>query len=877
MIGRTQELDEVARLLDAGGAVCLEGDPGIGKTTVWRTGVELARERGFRVLVAEPAEAERSFSYAALGDLLEPVAAEALPSLPEPQRRALERVLLLAEDEEPLDVRLVGIALRTSLASLGAEVLVAIDDVQWLDRASAAALDFALRRSPEVRALLAIRSGHERTLRLGGETLPIGPLSVGALHHLLVEQLGVALRRASLLRLHEVSGGNPFYALELARANPTGEKIVLPPSLEHLVADRLRALPAKTRRSLAALALGGEGNDELEPAVAAGIAEETGGIVRFAHPLFAEAAVSLLSGDERRALHASIAEHMSDPEQRARHRAHAVAGPDEELAESLAEAARVASHRGAFASAAELWELAAQLTPEAAADGPARAVEAGIAHAVAGNPEIGAALLESSLERLPAGPLRQRGRVHLALRRARDDPHAVVAMLERELAEIAEPQLRSEVALLLTRSLDQIDEPERADEVAEEHLAFAESAGDPTCLEDALLLAAGRRLGADRSSWDLLERAREIAAARDGDRPRRAWGWAPLTLANLREDRIDDARAALDEARSAAVRVGTAQYDYGLLQNRSIVELAAGNTRLARELAEEALVLAEQIDEPRLVSFSLMLATFPEVVLGHADAARGHGERALELARQVNAGPPATNGVFTALGLLELSLGHVEAAADSYRRLTFGLARISNVAGGRGVLDVVEAFAAVGDVERAAELAARLPADAHEKPLAEACVAAAREELEHAIELVRSVEPSPAPFRRAREQLLLGRLLRRARRKREARTALEQAQSGFLELEAPLWAERAAEELARLGGRPPAGTNLTESERRVAELVASGLSNRDVATRLSVTVRTVESHLTRIYEKLGVDSRTALAARWPELGAAKTVDLRNSV
>src|SRR6185312_15059694 len=110
---------------------------------------------------------------------------------------------------------------------------------------------------------------------LEAEVLRVGALSVGALHHLLAERLGVALRRAPLLRLHEISGGNPFYALELARANPDGRNIVLPPSLQRLVADRVAALPAQTRRSLAALALGGEG-DGLVSAVEAGILEETG-------------------------------------------------------------------------------------------------------------------------------------------------------------------------------------------------------------------------------------------------------------------------------------------------------------------------------------------------------------------------------------------------------------------------------------------------------------------------------------------------------------------------------------------------------------------------------------------------------------------------
>jgi DNA-binding CsgD family transcriptional regulator len=877
VIGRTHELESISTWLDAGGALCLAGDAGIGKTTVWRAGVELARERGFRVLAAEPVEAERSLSYAVLADLLEPITADVLSSLPEPQRRALERVLLLAEDDAPLDARLVGAAVRTSLEALGGPVLVAIDDVQWLDAASAAALAFALRRSPSPRALIALRAGHELPLRIEAEVLEVGPLSVGALHHLLVQRLGVALQRSMLLRLHELSGGNPFYALELARANPDGRDIVLPPSLQHVVADRLGALPAETRRSLAALALGGEA-DELGPAVDAGIVERVDGRFRFAHPLFAEAATTLVPEPELRDLHAAIAEQTSDPELRARHLAHSAAGPDEQASAALEEAAQAAAYRGAFAAAAELWELAAKVTQPEHEEYPRRLVEAGIAHVIAGNPDVGGALLEPNLERLPPGPLRQRGFVHLALRLGREDVWRVVPVLERALAEAEEPRLRYEVTLLLASSFQQADEREHAEEVAREHLRYAEQQDDPAVLEDALLLAASQRLASDRPAWDLLDRAREIAAARDGDRPRRAWGWAPLTAAYVRDGRLADARAALEEARAEAVRAGSASYDLGLLLNLSIVELAAGKSRLAYELADEALTVAEQTGEPSQLCIALVCAAHAAVVLGEVDVARRHGERALELARRVHAVLPGY-GVSLALGSLELSLGRTDAAAEIYRTMTpYALARFNNVAGGRGQLDAVEALAAVGDLERAAEIASGLPDDAREKPPAEACVAAARGDLARAIELVEAAEPSPSPspFRRAREQLLLGRLLRRARRKRDARAALETARDAFLALEAPLWAERAADELARLGGRSPVGATLTDSERRVAELVASGLSNKEVAARLVVTVRTVEWHLSKIYEKLGVTSRTALAARWPDEEQAKTGGFRST-
>ncbi len=126
---------------------------------------------------------------------------------------------------------------------------------------------------------------------------------------------------------------------------------------------------------------------------------------------------------------------------------------------------------------------------------------------------------------------------------------------------------------------------------------------------------------------------------------------------------------------------------------------------------------------------------------------------------------------------------------------------------------------------------------------------------------MRSAAPSPAPLHRARELLLLGRLSRRARQRSAARDALTQAREGFDALGAPLWSARCEDELARLGGRSPKGSALTESEQRVAELVASGLANKEVAAKLVISTRTVEAHLSKVYAKLGVRSRAALAAR----------------
>ena len=234
IVGREDELASlhafVGRAEEGPAALVLEGEAGIGKSTLWLAGVDRARHLGLRVLSSRPAEAERGLAHAGLGDLFDDVLDDVLPALPEPRRRALEVALLLAEAPvDAVDPRALGIATRSALQLLAEEgpVVVAIDDLQWLDASSAGALAFALRRLAANRVLLLLArrlvdgaqpSGLEQALGADGvQRLPVGPFSVGALHRLLRDRLGTPFARQTLLRIHERSGGNPFFALELAR------------------------------------------------------------------------------------------------------------------------------------------------------------------------------------------------------------------------------------------------------------------------------------------------------------------------------------------------------------------------------------------------------------------------------------------------------------------------------------------------------------------------------------------------------------------------------------------------------------------------------------------------------------------------------------
>ena len=271
VVAREQELASVAAFLDeprdAPGALLLEGEAGIGKSTLWLAAVEQASERGLRVLSSRPAEAERTLAYAGLGDLLEGVLEETLPELLPPRRRALEIATLRDEAAgDPVDPRAVAVAVRDVLQLIGeaGPVAVAVDDVQWLDASSAGAIEFALRRldaTPLV-VLLARRvvdGDHPSELEqaLPAEriqNLSLGPLSAGALHRLLHDRLGRAFPRQTLLRIHEQSGGNPFFALELARALPAdvdpSQPLPLPETLDELMRARAAALPEATRQAL---------------------------------------------------------------------------------------------------------------------------------------------------------------------------------------------------------------------------------------------------------------------------------------------------------------------------------------------------------------------------------------------------------------------------------------------------------------------------------------------------------------------------------------------------------------------------------------------------------------------------------------------------
>jgi hypothetical protein len=396
ILGREQELAAIARFIDeersGPRAFVLEGEAGIGKTRLWQEGLRLSR-RTFLALESRASEMERKLSFSVLGDLLAPALDGTLEELPARQRGALEAALLLGPPTRSRpDARAVSLAVLGVLRSLTADgpVLIAIDDVQWTDMPSARALSFALRRLDKgpvsIIAAKRVAPGLIDPLDLAGlpsgvERLSVGPIAPVPLGRLLSERLGRSFGPPLVKRIYDASGGNPFFAVEIGRAlergdpNPRpGEPLPVPIDLQELLRLRLSALSMSARQTLLFTACsrlptptlveraGGE-RSGLDEAEEAGIVELREGRIEFTHPLLASTVYSGATSGMLRDVHALLARIATGPEERARHLALSVDGPSEDVAGALEQAAKDAEARGAPTSAAELYQLAATVTP----------------------------------------------------------------------------------------------------------------------------------------------------------------------------------------------------------------------------------------------------------------------------------------------------------------------------------------------------------------------------------------------------------------------------------------------------------------------------------------------------------------------------------
>jgi DNA-binding CsgD family transcriptional regulator len=901
LVGREPELGAAGEFLAGLRAgprgLVIEGEAGIGKTAVWRAALAEAEASGCRVLQCVAEQAEARLSFVGLTDLAADVADELLPALPAPQREALEVVLLRGAGRAP-DPKAVGMGLRSLLVE-AAPVVVAIDDAQWLDPGTARALAFAIRRlaGHRVGILATLRVpgadalGLERALGTGFTRARVGPLGEAALRALIERRLGFAYTRPALLRIAQLSGGNPLFALEIARAlGPApalaaGAALPVPDSLRELVAGRVGALGRPARAALLAAAALSHPTVELVELAAcpqglveaeeSGLLALEGGRLQFAHPLYASAVYAAAASGRRRALHARLAELVADPEECARHRALAATGPDEDVAAALAAAAAVARARGAWETAGELLEQARALTPperpEAARERGVRAAEH---HIHAGDRPRARELLEALLADAPPGTTRADTLRLLAEIRYHEDGFAEAATLLEEARRQAEdPALLVSIELNLCYvRANHLSDYAGARPHADRAHGHAARAGDRGLLAEALCTRAVIDFLTGRGvDWNAVTRSLELE---DPDRmvPVHLRPSANAACLKLWAGRHDEARTELYALREAAAVSGDESDLAYTLCWLAWLETLSGDFAAAGALAADAAVRAAAAGSEFNRGWALALSAVVAAHRGEAEAVRADAAAAAKICERFQAPNPMLWAT-AALGLLELSLGDTAAA---WAALAPIVERLEAEGIGEPLVVLpyaLEALIALGELERAERLLAGFERRARELDRVWALATSARcrglllaaqGDLDGALAALERALAAHGrldlPFELARTLLVQGQLLRRRRQKKAAHDALERALTRFDRMGAELWAQRARDELGRLTRRSRGPGELTQAERRVTDLAARGLANKEIAQELFVTVHTVEVHLSRAYAKLGVRSRAQLVA-----------------
>jgi DNA-binding CsgD family transcriptional regulator len=901
LYGRDAERSAVTTLLDAArdsrsGVLVLRGQPGTGKSALLQDAVEQASD--LQVLEARGIESEAELAFAGLHQLLRPILGQ-VDGLPGPQATALRAAFGL-EQGRVEDRFLVALAVLSLLAEAAERrpVLCVVDDAHWLDEASANALVFVARRleAEGVVVLFAARDGDP--LRFGAVGLPeleIGGLDGVAVAALLAERAAVPVDPQVRDRLLEWTGGNPLALVELpsvltsdqlSGTQPLPLRLPVTDGVEHAFLERVRRLPDDAQALLliaaaedtgrqatvtAAAATLGAGVAALDAAETAGLVRVRAGAIAFRHPLVRSAVYQGATSSQRRQAHRALAraaDREGDADRRAWHLAAAAVEPDQRVVRELDAAAERALGRGGFEAASSALERAATLTADPGARG--RRLVAAAEHAwVAGQLGRTAGLLEA-VRPLATEPL------------LRADVGRLRGWFELSVGSVAAAQ-----PILVQAALDAaLVDPGRARRI----LAGAAEAvwleADRNAGAD--LSRAAARLGPADSAHDryFADLTAGFLAFLEGDtavavrRLTEAIGLAGrlddpdlLSLAAHHAFYVGDDTAAyqLNVRVAAAARAGGKAAELLFTLPRvAQAELLSGRWTAAAASAGEAVRLATETGQPALSALPLSWLTLLAALRGDED---GFWSRIAET-EQVAATLPL--GVFqspvqdllqwaravqkaasarpasaaTLLGELRhpvvanmAALDGVEAAVHADRRNT-ALEQL-------GPLDAFAAHTGAAWAQARAAHAHGLLSDGH----------VAEERFQEALDHHRQAR---RPFERARAELAYSELLRRARRRVDARSHLEAALDTFERLGAAPWAERARQELRASGQTtrrrdPSTFWQLTPQELQVARFVAQGLPTREVAAQLFLSPRTVEFHLRNVFSKLGISSRTQLA------------------
>jgi len=911
-------------------ALLIEGEPGIGKTALLHELLTIAADRGYAVLSCRPTRSEMDLSHAGLVELLGRLADEVVDGLPAPQAKVLRVLLRREEPDVPFDRLSLGVAIVAAVRAVASTrpVLVAVDDAQWLDHPTAEAVAFLARRLTGTATRIAVvRSGNGWSTGRGRvvdrpvdwrtelarampegrlDTVTVGPVVASDLSRILRRTLGWAPAWPRVVRIAELSGGNPLYALELTRAvgsARSGEDLdgPLPGGVIELARSRIGRLPARVRKVVelaavpraptpdllrrldpAVLDIG----DALASAVRAGIVTLDGELVRFSHPILGAAAYASIPADRRRRLHRAVAVLTDDLEERARHLATAATGPDPDVAVALEGAAEQAWRRGAADAAADLLRLACRLTDprDTEALGLRRVAFGRLMHS-AGDAPGAVAELSALVATLPAGLIRARALYHLMyVTRLSGALERAVAHGTQAAGEAADdPSLQAEVFELLSRISDN-DIARKLDAARKGYEALRRVAvpdAEVVFYVRAALVEAEFYAGLGiHLDW--------LEGPYPGTRPR----FPPVRTASRGNDLIGRLLAYAGQI-DQGLEVLRGLYDRASVEGRSILpavlgwmaeaQIMAGRFAAAAESTREAIERARENGAKDGTPYEVGFHGIALAMLGRIDRAEAVAARVVELAEADPAIGLDAAPAWLALGIAATARGRFEDAAAHLRRLD----RMKRDAGIREprlcahASDLVEALIGLGAVAEAAEVLARFEDEAATSggqwsaaaaARCRALIRAAQGDLDEALlaaERSRSLlDGLPMPFERARTVFTLGQIHRRRKEKSLARRALSEALATFEDLSTPVWADRARTELARIPLRRAAtgvaSTGLTPTEERIARLAGEGLTNRQIADRTFMSPKTVEVNLTRVYRKLGVRSRTVLASRFAE-------------
>jgi DNA-binding CsgD family transcriptional regulator len=902
LLGRQRQQAVVERLLEAareghGGVLVVHGDPGVGKTALLEYALETAND--FRVVRTSGAEGELELDYAALQQLCSPLLA-LIERLPDPQRDALDVAFGLSAGQAPSPF-LVGLAVLGLLSEAAEQqpLLCMIDDAQWLDDASGAALAFVARRllAERIALTFATRDVGSRLLRF--PQLRVDPLGRRDARALLESILPARLDESVLERIVAETGGNPLALLELPRGLTPGQlaggfdlpaALPLSAGIEESFRRRLARLPRDARRLLLLAAAEPVGDPALlwRAAHQLGIPETTtaavesegllrlDGEVAFRHPLVRSAVYGAAEPNERRVVHRALADATDpqiDADRRAWHRAQAASVPDEEVAAELEQSAARAQARGGFAAAAAFLERSVALTidPTRRANRALRAAEAkrttgaldsalGLVAVAERGPldDLQRAQLDVLLGRIAFAGNRGNDASPLMLRAASRLEHVDVRLaletyLDALIAALFAGRLAVDanayVVATAARAAPRSGEPPRASELLLDGLA--------------LLITDGYASGTA-----VLKQA--ISAFRDGDvgpDERLRWSWAAGASAGLVWDLESwDVLTAREE--QLARQVGALTVLPITLSTRAGVRVLTGDVAGAGFLVDQVQVVTDASDNQRLPNAALFVAAFR----GEESDARQLIEAVTKdsLARgqglAVAVASWATAVLCNGLGKYEDALRAASEALEDPNDLLYS---------GWATVELIEAASRTGRTERTKpaleQFVERTDASGTDWALAtQARCRAVLSGVDDAEALYREAIERLLPTRLrldlARARLLYGEWLRRQSRRLDARNELRTAYEMFTDFGMNAFAERARIELQATGEHARKRSvdtlgQLTPQEEQIARLAAQGDTNREIAAQLFISTSTVEYHLRKAFRKLGVKSRTQLARR----------------